>query len=55
MSGLWRNHPATSHQQALFPKTPRKQNGKPTQADVLIAMLREARSESHFLAVKIFL
>jgi hypothetical protein len=49
MSGLWQNHPATPHQQALFPKTPRKRNGKPTQADVLITMLREARSQNRAL------
>jgi hypothetical protein len=49
MSGLWHNHPATPHQQALFPKTPRKRDGKPTQADVLITMLREARSQNRAL------
>ena len=49
MSGLWQNHPATPHQQALFPKTPRKRNAKATQADVLIAMLREARSQNRAL------
>ncbi|NYF88895.1 helix-turn-helix domain-containing protein [Tunturiibacter empetritectus] len=49
MSGLWQNHPATPHQQTLFPKTQRKRNGKPTQADVLITMLREARSQNRAL------
>ena len=49
MSGLWQNHPATPHQQALFPKAQRKRHGKPTQADVLITMLREARSENRAL------
>jgi hypothetical protein len=49
MSGLWKNHPAPPHQQALLPKTQRKRNGKPNQADVLITMLREARSPNRAL------
>jgi hypothetical protein len=43
MSGLWRNHAATLRQQALSSGTARKK--RPTQADVLIAMLRECRSQ----------
>lgn len=44
MSGLWRDHPATPHQQQL-PFTPkRKRRSQPTQADVLIGLLREARA-----------
>lgn len=43
MSELWRDHPATPHQQQL-PFTPkRKRRAQPTQADVLIGLLREAR------------
>ena len=45
MSGLWQNHPATPHQQSLFARTTRKRGTNPTQADVLIAMLREARAK----------
>ena len=40
---------------ALFPKTPRKRNGKPTQADVLITMLREARSEDRALELPVIM
>jgi len=44
MSGLWRNHPATPQQQQL-PFTPkRKRRSMPTQADVLIGLLRNARA-----------
>jgi hypothetical protein len=43
MSGLWRNHSATPCQQSLFSKA-RKRMARPTQADVLIAMLRESRA-----------
>ena len=43
--GLWRGHPATPAQAALvFAGTGRK-----TQADVLIGMLRTARSEGRAL------
>ena len=48
MSGLWRDHPATPRQQALF-KAARKSGAKPTQADVLISMLRDARSQNRAL------
>lgn len=42
MSGFWRGHPATPHQQDLpFARRRRKQV---TQADVLIGMLRSART-----------
>ena len=44
MSGLWNGHPATPRQKPLFPKVTRKRKGRPTQADVLIAMLRESRA-----------
>jgi hypothetical protein len=48
MTGLWRDHPvdhpATPHQQELqFPGT-RKRRKQLTQADVLIGMLRAART-----------
>jgi hypothetical protein len=48
MSGLWRDHPATPHQQTLF-KPARKRGAKATQADVLISMLRDARSQNRAL------
>lgn len=48
MSGLWRDHPATPRQQSLFNVT-RKRRTKITQADVLIAMLREARMQHRAL------
>ena len=45
MSGFWRDHPATPHQQQL-PFTPkRRRDLKPTQADVLIGLLRNARGK----------
>lgn len=45
MTGLlWKHHPATSRQAGLFDKQRRKRSARPTQADVLIAMLREARA-----------
>lgn len=44
MSGLWKNHSATPRQQSLFSKATRKRRAHPTQADVLIAMLRESRA-----------
>ena len=41
-NGLWHNHASTPRQQEIvFSKT--KRRGRPTQADVLLAMLREAR------------
>jgi hypothetical protein len=40
--GLWQNHPATPRQQHLVFRN-RKSCGRATQADVLIAMLRDAR------------
>lgn len=44
MSGFWRDHPATLHQKQL-PLTPkRKRRSQPTQADVLIGLLRAARA-----------
>jgi hypothetical protein len=44
MSGLWRDHAATPRQQQL-PFTPkRKRTARPTQADVLIGLLRAARA-----------
>jgi hypothetical protein len=41
---LWRGHSATPHQQALPFGAKAKQRKFPTQADVLIAMLRAARA-----------
>jgi hypothetical protein len=40
--GLWHDHASTPRQQEIaFPKA--KRRGKPTQADLLLTMLREAR------------
>ena len=44
MSQFWRGHPATPLQQILPFGTRRKHRSQPTQADVLIAMLRAARA-----------
>jgi hypothetical protein len=44
MNGLWRNHPATPHQPLLPFTKERKRRQSPTQADVLIGMLRGARA-----------
>lgn len=41
---LWRNHPATPHQQSLLFGTKPKRRHLPTQADVLIGLLRAARA-----------
>jgi hypothetical protein len=43
---FWRNHPATSAQQHLLPfdGTRSQRQGKATQADVLIQLLRDARA-----------
>jgi Helix-turn-helix domain len=49
MSGLWQDHPTTPLQQSLFSKTTRKRRSQPTQADLLIAMLRDARSQNRAL------
>lgn len=49
MSGIWRKHPSTPRQQTLFTKVTRSRKTQPTQADVLIAMLREARSQDRAL------
>ena len=43
--GLWRDYSATPRQQSNFPKATRKRTAQPTQADVLIAMLRETRAQ----------
>ena len=43
-AGLWRKHRATPQQRPLFSARTRKQNAKPTQADLLIAMLRESHA-----------
>jgi hypothetical protein len=44
MTGFWRSHPATPHQQSL-PFEGTRQKRKPlTQADVLIGLLRAARN-----------
>ena len=49
MSGLWKNHPAAPHQQSLFSKATRKRKAQPTQADMLIAMLRASRANRRSL------
>jgi hypothetical protein len=45
MSGLWRNHPASPQQQSLSDAPQPAQVSQVTQADLLLAMLREARSQ----------
>ena len=42
-SGLWRDHPATPRQEQLAFKSSRKR-ARPTQADVIVEMLREKRA-----------
>lgn len=42
-SGLWSDHPATPRQEHLVFKSSRRRT-RPTQADVLLAMLREAKA-----------
>jgi len=44
MSGLWRDHSATPHQRQLQFTPKRKRRSQPTQADLLIEMLRTARA-----------
>ena len=44
MSGFWRDHPARPHQQQLQFTPKRKRRTQPTQSDVLIGLLREARA-----------
>src|SRR5580704_7320758 len=44
MSRLWRDHPATPRQQPLAFRASRRR-GRATQADVLLSMLREARTQ----------
>lgn len=46
MTDLWRHHRATPSQQSLFEKIAGRRRAKPTQADLLIAMLRERRAQS---------
>jgi hypothetical protein len=41
---LWRNHPATPHQQSLPFEGKRRKRKSLTQADVLIGLLRTARA-----------
>jgi hypothetical protein len=43
--GLWKNHPATPRQTGLFDRPRRARKPHPTQADVLIAMLRAHREQ----------
>ena len=46
--GLWRNHPSTMKQHRLaFGR--RRKSARPTQADVVLAMLRESRSQGKAL------
>ena len=40
---LWRDHPATFRQAGLVDRPRKARSTRPTQADVLISMLREAR------------
>jgi len=42
---LWRDHPATPRQAGLFDRPRKARSTRPTQADVLIAMLREQRKQ----------
>jgi hypothetical protein len=42
--GLWRDHPATPRQEQLAFKSSRKRT-RPTQADVIVELLREKRAE----------
>jgi hypothetical protein len=42
-SALWHNHPATPRQQQLAFKSSRKRT-RPTQADVIVELLREKRA-----------
>jgi len=43
MSRFWRDHPATPHQRQLPFAPKRKRRSQPTQADLLIEMLRISR------------
>ncbi len=45
MNKLWRGHSATPQQQTLLFTANRKRGGQLTQADVLVEMLRAARSK----------
>ena len=51
MSGLWRDNPATPAQQQLAFRPNRKCNRKPTQAEVLLSLLRNARAEGKALTL----
>ena len=54
MSGLWRNHPATSRQEHFAFANRLRQCGRrtrPTQADVLLIMLRNARESGRALSL----
>ncbi len=43
--GLWRDHGATQRQQRLMLNSGKKHGRRPTQADLLIAMLRQSRAQ----------
>jgi hypothetical protein len=45
VSQLWRDHPATPHQQELPFDGPRRRRKQLTQADVLIGLLRDRRAK----------
>ena len=45
MSDLWRNHPASPHEQSLSDASQPGQISQLTQADLLLSMLRKARSQ----------
>jgi Helix-turn-helix domain len=51
VSGLWRDNPATPAQRQLAFRPNRKRNPKPTQADVLLSLLRKARTEGKALTL----
>jgi hypothetical protein len=51
MSGLWRDNPATPAQQQLAFRPNRKCDLKPTQAEVLLSLLRKAHAEGKALAL----
>lgn len=51
MSGLWRDHPSTLAQQQFAFRPSRKRNQKPTQAAVLLLLLRKAREAGKALTL----
>lgn len=53
--GLWHDHPATPRQQQLVCEPARRlhtrRRGRPTQADVLVGLLRQARDQGRPLGL----